>query len=173
MGYIQPVYVIPASAASQHLQPEIRMSLAQMQDWLAAHDGGRKLRLAHKVRFVRLREDRAALARLGVMAYAALDAELPKVDGVKYIAFADVSYSSCGSAAIGGDLAVVWSGSECTYADPELVALHEILHALGIQHVTDDQRDLMNGTDHFPSDPVLDPGHDHYWSYLMASPYLV
>lgn len=165
-GTVQVVYAVAADApAHRSIEKAIPAFIATEQAWLRSQTNGLELRIAARVRFVRLREDAAALAAMGVFAEAAIAAQVPAHSEVIYDGRV---VADCGN---GLNIAAIYlrgqdtrTGASCWYAGQagdgpfgselgadhhtasfwHYVMLHELGHTFGLSH-NQDRHDLMYG----------------------------
>lgn len=176
---VQPWYVTPVGFTRRLERAAIHRIVKTGNDWLAARNGGRRVRICGKVlTFKAAPVPTVTDAGMGTQLVPELDAVLPWTPGRINLVFFDAPNTYTGGWAdqppvVPGHTAVVSLGGTVPWTLDywPMVELHETLHALGIGHVMDDPHDLM--APQWASGPLmLDPSRSHYWDALMASPFL-
>ena len=158
MAPIQIVYAVAADAPiHRHVENTIPAVIRQDQRFVHSQTG-LYLNIAKRIQFVRLHEDSATLASLGVMAEASIASQVPAHAVVFYDGF------NIGPCAAGQTVAALFlhgydtrTGASCWLSDTiflqnpwpglgfwEITVLHELGHTFGLGHVAD-RHDIMCG----------------------------
>ena len=189
------VYMIPSDRDDDSLDinGSIVSDAAAFQVWFQTRAGGRTIRLDTyqgelDISFLRASVSDAVLGGDIDLVERELQSagfDRPNKLYTVYYGGVEATGIACGTAFLGGPVAIIFfirfSSPVCSPISVDRAMLHEILHGMGVEHVSDDPTDLMFSGEGRISPPTgLDLGRDTYYSHgvrgtldLANSPFLV